>query len=280
LREPYEVLFFMLTVYFGLQISMNRKLNIRSVFLMVMSALLMAAFHKVLVVIAVMLIFLFLIWCRRPISRFGNIKKLHIMTMMVTPFLLFCIMFLSDGRFGVHGSLLTSLVGSFNNDVQNLGQLISGWREMLLRDHLGRANYEAPFDSSSFLMIIFSFLKMISYYLFAPFPWMVRNSMDIGGLLESMLRMTLIYFSVKDWCKACGEKRRLLGLMLILYFSISFLWAVGTTNYGTAMRHNMMAWWIIVITGVPPLMAKLQHIWLDVERRLRLNIQDITRLKM
>ena len=71
------------------------------------------------------------------------------------------------------------------------------------------------------------------------------------------MRMILICFSVKQWRKAYGSQRRLLGLMLILYFSITFMWALGTTNYGTAMRHHMLSWWIIVIIGIPPLMKKL-----------------------
>ena len=49
----------------------------------------------------------------------------------------------------------------------------------------------------------------------------------------------------------------MLGLMLILFFSMSIMWAVGTTNYGTAIRHNMLTWWILVIGGVPPLIKKL-----------------------
>ena len=75
------------------------------------------------------------------------------------------------------------------------------------------------------------------------------------------MRMILIYFSVKQWRKAYGSQRRLLGLMLILYFSVTLMWALGTTNYGTAMRHHMLSWWIIVSVGVPPLMEKLSRFW-------------------
>ena len=81
------------------------------------------------------------------------------------------------------------------------------------------------------------------------------------------MRMILIYFSVKQWCNACGTQRQLLGLMLILYFSMTFMWALGTTNYGTAMRHHMLSWWIIVIVGLPPLMARLGIILSGLELR-------------
>jgi hypothetical protein len=47
--------------------------------------------------------------------------------------------------------------------------------------------------------------------------------------------------------------------MLVLYFSMTLMWAVGTTNYGTAIRHHMLSWWIIVIVGIPPLIGKLSR---------------------
>ena len=45
------------------------------------------------------------------------------------------------------------------------------------------------------------------------------------------------------------------------------MWALGTTNYGTAMRHHMLSWWIIVIAGFPPLMARLEIIFSGLELR-------------
>jgi hypothetical protein len=69
LRESYQLLFFMLAVYLGLGISMKIKFKLGSVILMAMSAFLMGVFHKALLVYAVFLIFIFLIWFYRPISR-------------------------------------------------------------------------------------------------------------------------------------------------------------------------------------------------------------------
>ena len=89
--------------------------------------------------------------------------------------------------------------------------------------------------------------------------------MDVGGSIESMSRMVLLYFSVMHWYHAYGVQRRLLMLMLILFFSMSFMWALGTTNYGTATRHNMLSWWILAIIGVPLLMKMLSRFWLNLK---------------
>jgi hypothetical protein len=44
-------------------------------------------------------------------------------------------------------------------------------------------------------------------------------------------------------------KRRIWGLFLIIYFSMTFLWSTGTVNYGTSIRHHLLTNWIIVIAG-------------------------------
>ncbi len=260
LRESYEMFFFMLTVYLGVRISRKRKLKIGSAFLMLMSALLMGVFHKALAFYAVFLIIIFLVWPFSPISRFGNIKKLHLMAMMVIPLLLLAIMVVSEKEFRAFGILKVL----WNDDA--LVKIITDWRGISLTP-MARTSYDISLDPSSPFMLILSSIKMYSLYLFAGFSWRVDNYIDAYAAAEAILRMTLICFSVLGWWKAVGLQKRLLGLMLVLYISMTLLWALGTTNYGTAMRHHMLTWWIIVILGVPPLMAKLQHVWLGMVRR-------------
>jgi hypothetical protein len=132
---------------------------------------------------------------------------------------------------------------------------------------ISRASYGISLDLSSPFMTIYSILLMYTHYLFAPFPWQISKVLDVYAFIESFSRLVLIYFALKNWRNAYGAQRRLLGLMLILFFSVTFLWAVGTTNYGQAIRHHMMSWWIILILGIPPLLAKLQSVWLGMARR-------------
>ena len=154
------------------------------------------------------------------------------------------------------------------NEIQTLSYLLNqNWLDVVSRFRAnsiidsGRTTYGVYLDVTSSYMLVYSGLKLYIYYLFAPFPWNIGSLTDLYASAESIMRMILIYFSVKQWRKAYGSQRRLLGLMLILYFSMTFMWALGTTNYGTAMRHHMLSWWIIVIVGVPPLMEKLSRFW-------------------
>ena len=253
LRESYEVFFFMLTVYFGVGISMKRKINIGSAFLMVLSALLMGTFHKALGVYAVGLIILFLIWSLRPISRFGNIKKLHLMAMIVAPLFFLCIVVVLGENYVAFALIKELQVGA------SLEQLVMGWRESSLSLQ-GRTSYDISLNPSSPLTLFFSGLKLYGYYIFGGFSWRFDNFVDAYATVEAILRLILISFSVLGWWKAVGLQKRLLGLMLFLYISMSFMWAMGTGNYGTAIRHHMISSWILVITGLPLLMTTLGRV--------------------
>ena len=122
-----------------------------------------------------------------------------------------------------------------------------------------RATYGLNFDDSSPFAMIYSSINIYIHYLFAPFPWQVKNFNDICGALEALIRMILIIFSVSGWWKAVGLQKRMLGVMILLYFTVTFLWAVGTTNYGTAIRHHMHSWWILTVAGVPSLLQWLNR---------------------
>jgi hypothetical protein len=140
----------------------------------------------------------------------------------------------------------------------DLWDMVSYFRERSdVAAALSRATYVVVMDFSSFFAITQTSFLLYVHYLFAPFPWQIESVLDFFAFLESFLRMVLIYFSVKHWLSAYGLKRRLIGFMLILFFSMSFMWALGTTNYGTAVRHNLLSWWILAVVGTPLLIERL-----------------------
>ena len=112
-----------------------------------------------------------------------------------------------------------------------------------------RANYGIMLDMSSLGSLIKTTSLVYLYYLFAPFPWQITNGLDIYAFTESLMRFLLILISIIFWYRAEGGKRRIRGLLLIIYFSMTLLWAMGTVNYGTSIRHHLLSNWIIVILG-------------------------------
>ncbi len=252
LRESYEILFFMFAVYFGIKMYVERGVSKYYVF-MIVSVLLMGLFHYALMVYAVFLVVLFMVWTPFPSSGWQIIKKRKLVIVFA--------MLVS-----LAGIILASKSGLINlNSLPELPKIgvlgiVSNWRgkiPYLVGVAGARASYLIPVDFSSPIETIRTFFLIYTHYVFGPFPWRIRNIADVVLFVESVFRMVLIYYSVKHWLKAHGLQRRLLGLMLLLFFSMSFMWSLGTTNYGTAARHNLLAWWILSIAGTPMLMRVL-----------------------
>jgi hypothetical protein len=245
LRESFQILFFMLTFYFAIKMHLKQGMNIYLVAFFI-SALVMGCFHKALIIYAPFLIILFMWWTMKPTSNLFSIKKLRLALVCIIPVLFLGVIFIMKTGFG--GSALVKLTNL------NIFEAIHVYRE---GTPITRATYGISLDTSSIFNIIYSSFILYLNYLFAPFPWSIENILDLYASMEAIIRMILIYYSVKHWHNSYGTKKRVLGLMLILFFSVSFMWATGTTNYGTAIRHNLLGWWIIVVAGLPPLLERV-----------------------
>jgi hypothetical protein len=255
IREPYQLLFFMLSVFFGLKMHLKGGIN-TCLFAFIMSTIVLGFLHKGLIFYGIFLVALFLIWNFRPTTCHRNIKKIHLAAFAMGSVALAGFMALLNMKLPGH-DVLTQWVHT------EWLEYVSSYRDGIIRAN-GRATYDIALDMSSYMMAVYSGLRIYIYYLFAPFPWQVDNLLDIYAVMESVFRMILICFSVSHWRKASGSQKRLLGLMLFLFLSITFLFALGTSNYGTAMRHHMLDWWIIIIVGVPPLITKLSAVWFEM----------------
>jgi hypothetical protein len=257
LRESYEIFFFMLAVYFGMKTSVDGKLHITYLCMMIISALLMGLFHRALAYFAIVMIFLFMVWPLSPISRFGNLKKIHLLAIVLVPIIFFSILSFSD-----KASRIFLLIESILESENTIAQTIMRKREISLSE-IGSTSYYVNLDSSSPFMLIYSGLKVYVYYLIGAGGVQIKSFFHFYAVMEGMLRFSLLWFSVLTWWRAVGLQKRLLSLILILYVGMSLMWAMGTTNTGTATRHHLLTWWIIVSMGLPLLVAKSKSIWLS-----------------
>lgn len=253
LREPIQVSLLIISFYFGLKMKLDSKYKILNFCLLALFAFLAGIFHRGVLVFALFLIFVFLI------SDIGNNnKKLMIstnrlITLLVTPFLLY-IFFYALSNSDITGSEILRKFLSL--------EILEAMRLHRTYTPIGRASYEAPFDYSSILMTILSSCKIYFHYLFEPFVWKISSLPDIYAASEAMLHLILIYYSIKTWILEQGERKKILGLMIILFFVLTLIFAIGTTNYGTGMRHKMLSWWLIVLMGGPALFERIKQLTL------------------
>jgi hypothetical protein len=252
LRESYQILFFILAVYWGLRFHLEPTKG--AMIFCVFSALIMGLFHKALILYMLFLLPVLFLWFPKKISRFPESRWIF-----------------PRKRFIIIGAILILIIGilimGVPSEIQGLEALSSVFsgkglkyavdyrtKLMTVQAPDARANYGIMLDTSSVGSLIKTTSLAYIYYLFAPFPWQVTNCLDIYALTESLLRFILIIFSLIYWYKAEGVKRRIWGLLLIIYFSMTFLWAMGTVNYGTSIRHHILTNWIIIILGGPSLL--------------------------
>lgn len=81
-------------------------------------------------------------------------------------------------------------------------------------------------------LIIFTPLKLF-YFLFSPAPWKFRNLMDIVSfLLDALIYVVLLFYVFRR------HRGTISRLMLNIFLVLSVVFALGTFNSGTAIRHR------------------------------------------
>ena len=241
LRESFQTLFFMLAVYCGLRALVSGK-KVFFVWL-VISSLAMGLFHHGLVLYAVFMIVAFATWRLKKATGILVVSRSRLTLFIMLPVIVFGLFAAAPN---IQGMGTLALVA----DNQGL-EYATKYREGSSATE-ARASYGIELDASAWWTFLYSSLNLYVHYLFAPFPWNIDSFADTIAAIEALWRMVLIFHSIKLWRSCHGLHRNLFGLMLLLYFSMTFLWALGTTNYGTAIRHHMPSYWLILVMGGPP----------------------------
>jgi hypothetical protein len=247
MRESYQILFFMLSVYWGLRFHLEPTKG--AMIFCVFSAIIMGFFHNALILYMLFLLPVLFLWFPKQVSSSPDSRWRF-----------------SRKRFIIIGAILILIIGiliiGVLLEIQGLGALASvfsgkglkyavDYRTILMTAQApdARANYGIMYDTTSFGSLIKTISLAFIYYLFAPFPWQITNWLDVYAFAESLLRFILILFSIISWYRAEGLQRSIWGLLLIIYFSMTLLWSTGTVNYGTSIRHHILSNWIILIAG-------------------------------
>jgi len=244
LRESWQALFFLLIVYWAIRL--RKRPCIRNVLVLLMSAFCMALLHHGLARYAIYLIVISLYW--GIFSQKMSVRWPRGVRLLFAGLLIACVIISSQK------------IGLF----MTLGEALEGGAEMrrtLLAYTDVRTNFSNILDTSSVLGIVTTLPIAFVEYMFAPFPWQVENVKDVWALLESMLRFVLLFFAVSSWRRSSGEVRSCYGFLLIVVLGVEFVWALGTANWGTAIRHHVPGYSVIVLLGAPGLilyMRKLQ----------------------
>lgn len=92
-------------------------------------------------------------------------------------------------------------------------------------------------------------------YLFEPMPWQIGSGMDVYAFFEGMLRLLLILAALVTAWRKPGEERAITLFLLVMGLGLEAMWAIGTYNWGTAIRHHLVAAPLLLLAGGPRLMS-------------------------
>lgn len=246
MRESWQVLFFISAVYFLIRFRL--KAEPASLIMGVVAALAMGFLHNGLLAYALFLV---------PFALFSRVGARSSLSLGR----LLGIVLTGTALAGLAAALVfNKLPRSASLEALTQGDALEYAAQYRENSEQGaRAEYGIALETSSPLAFAKSVSLLFTYYMLAPFPWQIASGLDVFGAADSWFRALLLFFSVKAWRAApSGTDANMRRVLLLLYLSMSLLWAMGTINYGTGIRHHIVTIWIPVLLGFPPLMDALK----------------------
>ncbi|MBL8205220.1 MAG: hypothetical protein JNM09_13380 [Blastocatellia bacterium] len=253
MREAWQVLSFLLVIYLAVRLRISPSVS-RAI-LMLVSGLVLSLLHNGLFLYSILLLGVSIYWGISGKWRKAGYKKILIRTAILGVAFVGVLVWLYFGGEigGATKAIRTGDVVVYTETYREKGEQDAA------------ANYQVQVDASSPLAFIASSSLVFIYYQFAPFPWQVTRPLDAYATIEGILRFVLIIYSLRLWWRARGERRQRYTYLIFCYFSLEFLWALGTGNWGTAVRHHIVAYAPLVLLGGPGLIYNIERLL----RRLR-----------
>ncbi len=120
----------------------------------------------------------------------------------------------------------------------------------------GRTAYLEDLHPESPTEVILQTPLRLTYFLFAPFPWMLSAGSDVLGVVDSFFFFFLFFRVWRQ--RALVASRRESVLVLAVFGAMALTFAIGVSNYGTALRHRnkMLPLLIGVALSVPWMRGK------------------------
>jgi hypothetical protein len=124
----------------------------------------------------------------------------------------------------------------------------------------GRSTYATKINIDSLGALLFKMPVFLFQYLFEPMPWRISAFRDFIPLIENILRFWLIWNALNYLILIKRKKTYLTNreyfidwkiflFIFISYLIIETVWSVGTTNWGTSIRHHIPSMGILLVLG-------------------------------
>lgn len=227
LREPYQFLFLTLAVYSYLLI-LHKGFKLSYMFFMYVNFLLFGLLHNGLLGFTPIIFIIVTIGLFYSTKEIGN--KLFIIINGLMILIITVILFLS-------GMISSNMIDAIVDG--EAAEYAENYREYIPDV---RSSYNSSINTSNPLIGAITIVDATIKYFIYPLPWHISSPKDLVSVFENLFRIYILYFVIKN-------KKYINHLLplLIVYFLLEILWAMGTANWGTAARHHVVQAQILVI---------------------------------
>lgn len=227
IRENFIAIFTLLSFFYFLKWYSNAsRINIVKAFILLLMA---STFHAGIIGIALGYMFIIMFYKHNENKYVFN-KNTIFYFVIFAIFLTFIYMNYADVFFAKFSSV---------NAINDIYRYASGGN-MIGSDYLSGLNID-----NWWKLILYSPIKMF-YFLTSPLPMNWRGFNDILAFtMDSSLYLYIMVYTLKRY-KKIPRKAICTGLLIIILFTV-FIFGVGVSNAGTAMRHRHKIFPIIII---------------------------------
>ena len=87
----------------------------------------------------------------------------------------------------------------------------------------------------------------VAYLFFGPPPWEVSEPMHLLGMLDGLVYLTLVVLLLRYW--RAWWSRPEYRLLLVVFLALAVVFAWGTSNFGTGVRHRAKFLGVLIALG-------------------------------
>lgn len=232
LREVYQLLFINMSVFYI--ISNTIKFNFVKIIKLFVSLVFLSVLHSALIAVALYFI-LALIWIQS-----SKTKSYLSLNFLIGAFILI-----------ISSQYLLNIISTLSYKLDDgLSVAIQIYQEGALATE-ARAHYKDNVEINGFFSLIYFIPINFFQYLFEPMPWRISAPIDLISLIENIIRLYLIMYAFNSIIKFNSKSYKYKKVLFIFfsYLIIELIWSLGTTNWGTAMRHHIPSLGLLLITA-------------------------------
>ncbi|MBP1969195.1 hypothetical protein J2Z83_001299 [Virgibacillus natechei] len=239
MREPYQILFFLMSIYYFIKAIESNKFSFILFIKFIISIFILGMLHNGLLVFTFAIL---IIYFNKILTTNLRVKNLLIKVILSGIALVLFIGLLNIVGISTQASdaILKGDITSYIDDYRDGGIALDS-----------RAQYGVELNTSNIFTVVLTAPVVFISYMIAPFPWQISSVLDIYAMIENIFRLILLFAAINYLRKNEEIKKTSLYQVMILFILMELLWSLGTVNWGTAVRHHLIGYGLILILAMP-----------------------------